>query len=464
VPIRERIALFAALVVAATVLIFSVFIYGLSDQALRHGRDATLATRSAVAKQSIETSTIAGLLRGTTPTTTIDLATSEEAFSEVLDADGAVLYVEATYRGGPLPLALATIKAAADAGPQTVALPDKQKLRIAVRSWQRAGQSGYIVAGQTDRAIQRQLGGLRGFLVLVGFCCLAGAVVAMWLVARAALEPLTTMARTADAIADTSDLSRRLPQRTVHDEVGRLTSSFNAMFARLQDAYARLATALEAQKRFVGDASHELRTPLTTIRNNAGLLLSRDDITESDRRAALQDIADEGDRMTRLVQQLLQLARADAGYHLPKDSVDLRPLVEDVVRQARGNHPDRRVGVEIGGDAAVSGNADALRQLLWILIDNAARHTRPGGAIVVALDAAEGRALLKVADDGEGVPEDALARIFDRFYQADAARSGGGAGLGLSIAGWIAAEHQGQLSVRNNAGPGATFTLDLPLA
>ena len=116
-PIRERIALFAALVVAATVLIFSVFIYGLSSQALRRARDGTLATRSAVAKQTVETSTVVSLLRGAAPTTTIDIATSEDPFTEILDANGTVRYQEASYQGGEPPIPLATIKAAAGSGP-----------------------------------------------------------------------------------------------------------------------------------------------------------------------------------------------------------------------------------------------------------------------------------------------------------------------------------------------------------
>jgi two-component system, OmpR family, sensor kinase len=463
VPIRERIALFAALVVALTVLLFSLLIYGLTRKSLVSARDASLDARSTVARIAIEQNGVAGPLRGGLSAGSIDLASSEDAFSEVLDADGAVRYSEAELNGQPPAIPLATIAQAADRGARTVPLPGGVALRIAVKSWQRAGQSGYVVAGQSDRAITRQLNGLRFVLVLFGLICLAGAVVAMWLVARAALAPLTLMARTADAIADTSDLSRRLPPRAIHDDVGLLTTSFNAMLGRLQDVYARLAAALEVQKRFVSDASHELRTPLTTIRNNAGLLLARGDVSKEDRHAALQDIADEGERMARLVQQLLQLARADAGQRLLLTPLDLRPLIDDVVRQAQAIHIERAVRVAVRQDAGVNGNADALRQLLWILIDNAARHTTEGGAITVSLDRDGANALLAVADDGEGIPPAALEHLFERFFQADAARSAGGAGLGLAIAGWIAAEHGGALTACNRPSGGAEFTLTLPL-
>ena len=462
-PIRERIALFAALVVALTVLLFSLLIFGLTRGSLTNSRDAALDARSAVERAAIESGAGGNLLRNGPSAATIDLASSEEAFSEVLAADGTVRYNEAMLNGQPPQLPLATVQQAADGKDRTVLLANGPKLRISVRSWQRAGVSGYVVAGQTDRFITRQLNGLRFVLVLFGIICLAGAVVAMWLVARAALAPLATMARTADAIADTSDLSRRLPPRAVHDDVGLLTTSFNAMLARLQDVYARLAATLAAQQRFVGDASHELRTPLTTIRNNAGLLLSRNDVSEADRRAALQDIADEGERMARLVQQLLQLARADAGQKLVLAPLALRPLLDDVVRQAGAMHRERTIRAEVRRDAAVSGHDDALRQLLWILIDNAARHTRPGGAIVIGLACGDGRALLTVADDGEGIPVAALDHLFERFYQADAARAAGGAGLGLAIAAWIAVEHCGSLGAGNLPSGGALFTLSLPL-
>jgi signal transduction histidine kinase len=282
------------------------------------------------------------------------------------------------------------------------------------------------------------------------------------LVAGRALRPLDAMATTAEEIGQTQDLSRRLPEGSVDDEIGRLQRSFNQMLRQLEDAYQRLQSALVAQRRFVADASHELRSPLTTIRGNVGLLLKRTDITSDDRVAALNDIAGESERMSRMVQDLLTLARADAGYHLEKSPVDLEPIIQDVSRQAQTLQPFRRVELQDGVPTMVQGNADALKQLLWILVDNALKHTPEGGRIRMRLGSAGMTAELAVADDGPGIPAEDIERIFERFYQADAARSGEGTGLGLAIARWIAEEHGGRVFAGNNPGGGAIFTVQLP--
>ena len=271
------------------------------------------------------------------------------------------------------------------------------------------------------------------------------------------------MASTAEDIGRTQDLSRRLPEGGTNDEVGRLQQSFNQMLRQLEDAYQRLRSALIAQRRFVADASHELRTPLTTIRGNIGLLLKRDDITSEDRVAALNDIAGESERMSRMVQDLLTLARADAGYHLEKMPIDLRPIVQDVSRQAQTLASTRQIELLDGVPATVQGNADAIKQLLWILIDNAFKHTREDGHIQLRLLRNGQSAALTVSDDGPGVPAGDLERIFERFYQSDSARSGEGTGLGLAIARWIAREHGGRVYARNNPGGGAVFTVELPV-
>jgi two-component system OmpR family sensor kinase len=190
--------------------------------------------------------------------------------------------------------------------------------------------------------------------------------------------------------------------------------------------------------------------------------LKRDDITTDDRVAALNDIAGESERMSRMVQDLLTLARADAGYHLEKETVDLRPIVQDVSRQAQALEPNRRVELLDGQPAVIRGNADAIKQLLWILIDNAFRHTSEDGRVLVTLRAGGQSAALVVSDNGGGIPADDLERIFERFYQSDTARTGEGTGLGLAIARWIAQEHGGKISAANNPQGGAAFTVVLP--
>ena len=347
-------------------------------------------------------------------------------------------------------------------------------MRVAVRPWSRPdlGSSGYLVVGQSTRQVQTALASVRGFLWLSGILTFVAASIAVWLVAGRALRPLDLIAGTAEEIRLTGDLSRRLPTARGWDELERLARAFNGMLDRLHEAQQRLAAALDAQRQFVADASHELRTPLTTIRSNAGLLLRRPDVAAADRQAAIQDIASEAERMSRLVEDLLLLARADAGQHLElaqSDApIDLAALVQEVTRQAQQVYPNRHVRVanaEAATPVCVAGNADALRQLLWILLDNAAKFTASGGCLTVHLETHDRLAVLEVADDGPGIPAAALSRIFDRFVQADPARRGAGAGLGLAIARWIVQEHHGTIAARNNAPPpGATFTVELPLA
>src|SRR4029077_686470 len=217
---------------------------------------------------------------------------------------------------------------------------------------------------------------------------------------------------------------RRLPQPRSRDEVATLAASFNWMLNQLQDAF-------ESQRRFVADASHELRTPLTTIQGNAGLLSRGPALTDEVRAAAVTDITEESARMSRLVDRLLTLARADSGLRLSLAPTELKPIVEEVSRQAATLRPDRILTVE-ASPAAIAGDEDAMRQLLWILLDNALRHARSKVDVRVSTESGWTRVL--VADDGPGIPAAERERVFERFYRADPSRSGGHSGLGLAIA------------------------------
>ncbi len=459
-PIRARIAFFGAAVVAVTVVIFGTVVYLLVEGSLRREQDEALAARG---------DQIATQLRGRVPSTLsvvpVDLATSSDRFFEVLDGrDGTVIFSSGELNGSApaIPSSVLHVAGVRRGTPATLQLPQGTTLRLYVRRI--ILPPYFVVVGQPMRAVESQLARLRTFLVGGISLSLLAALAVSWFLAGRALKPLETMAQTAEQIGRTQDLARRLPELRTRDEVSRLTQSFNDMLQRLEAAYRHLLVALAAQRRFVADASHELRTPLTTIRSNVGLMLQRSDIQPEDRRAALQDIASESERMSRLVQGLLTLARADAGQHLDREPLELRAVLRDVIRQAQTVHSGRRVKLEDGAAVQVSGNADALKQLLWILIDNAAKHTQEGGQIGLRLIARDGIAELSVADDGAGIPPADLDRIFDRFYQVDSARSGSGAGLGLAIAQWIVQEHAGKMAAANNPDRGATFTVTLPLA
>lgn len=465
-PIRVRMALLGVGVIALTLVLFSVLIYALLSRGMERDQAEALQRR---AEQTVDFLADAGpeSFRAQRVPAALDLRESVDVFVTVLGGEDQPLSSTGEIDGAAPAVPSDVLAAAARDGSATatVAAAPEVRLRVDVRPWRRPdlGLAGYVVAGQSLRHNQRQQSGVAVFLIVSAVVSLGVAAAAIWFMLGRALRPLRTVARTADEIARTEDLGRRLPPVQTRDEVGALSASFNGMLDRVQAAYARLSEALASQQRFVADASHELRTPLTTIRTNAAFL-QRPDVPAAEREAALRDIAGEGERMSRLVHDLLTLARADAGGTLEMAPVDLAAVAREVCRRARGLHPARRI--EAAGDEAlvVQGNADALERMLWILVDNAVKHTPVDGRVRVWPACRNGAVQVKVVDDGTGIPEVELERIFDRFYQVDAARGEGGAGLGLAIARWIAREHGGTLTAYNNDGGGATFLFELPAA
>jgi signal transduction histidine kinase len=439
VSLRLRLALFGAAVVAATLVIFGVLLYALLARSVTTNQDDALRARAGEAVASLKTASNLAPQASVAPA---NLATSTEVFLEVFDSGWNVIYSTAHLNGSP-PMPSARLRAAAQ---RTGATFDTDN---GLRYFAVPFNAGYVVTGQSTRVPKSNLSGVVGFLIISGVPTLIAALAASWLVAGRALKPLKDVAGAADEIGRSRDFGRRLPKRKSRDEVALLSTSFNRMLEQLQDSF-------ESQRRFVADASHELRTPLTTIQGNAGLLAHGPPIAEPARRAAAADIAEETERMGRLVDRFLTLARADSGLRLELAPVDLRRVVVDVGRQAAAVHPERKFEVEVV-DARVAGDEDALRQLLWILVDNASRHAR--STISIDLEVDSGWARLMVGDDGPGI----AVEEFERFYRADRSRSGHGAGLGLSIARWITDQHGGRIIADSSRAGGAGLYVDLPL-
>jgi two-component system, OmpR family, sensor kinase len=309
------------------------------------------------------------------------------------------------------------------------------------------------------------LGRLRVILLLGGGVGVAVAAAAGWLLARGALRPIDRLTATAQRIGRQQDFGRRVDYQGPDDEVGRLATTFNEMLESLSAAHQRVQKALDAQRRFVADASHELRTPLTTIRGNVDLLqLSGEG--DADQQEALADIASEAERMSRLVNNLLALARADSGQHIPLRPVEAGPVVQEVYQKARRLADGVALRLDGCAEATVMGDHDFLVQLLFILVDNAFKYTPPGGTVTLSsrLRPEVGELRIAVADTGAGIAPEDQARIFDRFYRADPSRHGEGTGLGLSIAAWIAQELGGRIELRSAPGKGSTFTVVLAAA
>ena len=466
---RLRLTFFGAALVALTVLAFGWLVYLLATNSQGPTQDDALRQRAADAQAAIAGAPASEL--GSSAAVSLsaaeDLVHRTDPFIEVLTSTGSVLSSTGRISGAaPLvPPGLLASAAAHGSALATIDPPGAPALRLYATGWARAdlGLAGFVVAGQPTSIQSTNRRGILGFLIISSIPTLLAAFLASWLITGRALRPLKTVVDTADSIARTRDLKRRLPPAKRTDEIGLLSESFNGMLERVEAANRQLTIALEAQRRFVADASHELRTPLTTIRGNAELLAHGPTVPEDVRAAAAQDIASESERMSRLVEHLLTLAQADAGQNLALAPIALRPIIESVGRQSQATHGDRNLRTVGLTDATVNGDADAITQLLWILVDNAVKFTRPGGSIELGLHQHGSTALLTVADDGAGIPPGDLQRIFERFYRVDSARSNRGAGLGLSIARWIVDQHRGTIAARNNDGPGATFTVTLPL-
>lgn len=339
---------------------------------------------------------------------------------------------------------------------------------------------GILQVAKVVNEVEDALAAFRTIYIFTGCCLLILASTIGWFMARKALNPIEDVVRAAEQIEKADDLSHRIMYKGPKDEIGRLVEKINGMLERIEKAYNNLDQAYRTQRRFVSDASHELRTPLTTIRGNMELLqkmhhslkgavLNEDELVERTKltEEAMQDIVSEAERMSRLVNDMLSLARADAGQEMEKGLVEMRPLVEEVGRRAEflPRKADWIIGELTDLDhQMVWGNKDYLQQLLFIFIDNAFKYT-PEGSVIMDGVAADGQVGIRIRDTGVGMDRDEVPHIFDRFYRADESRGEtSGTGLGLSIAKWIIDEHNGSVEVETAKGVGTSFIIWLPIA
>jgi heavy metal sensor kinase len=279
-----------------------------------------------------------------------------------------------------------------------------------------------------------------------------------YLLARKALKPMEQLHRqTAQITAERLD--RRLPVPNPGDELGHLAQTINAMIARLERSFGEV-------RRFTADASHELRTPLTAIRTEAEVAL-RKSLTPAEHQGLLGSILEECERLTRLTDQLLDLAREDVNaLRQPLEPLDLAALLNRVVDTMRPVAEAKGLALrqECPGSLWVRGDGTRLRQVFYNLLDNAIKYTPEGGTVEVWLGRRDGSAVAVVRDTGIGIPAEHLPRVFDRFYRVDRARSRtqGGTGLGLSIVQSIVAAHGGRIEIASTPGEGTTCTVTLP--
>jgi two-component system OmpR family sensor kinase len=441
----------AVLAAVAFWAIFAALEYGTVDASLGAQAQvitATLADQNAPA--------------GSTP---VDPLPSETQGGIAVDAvlfspSGAVLDHSATVRS-PLHFAPARLDAPASGSPVRVTRTvDGVPRRLLVERLDLGGgQSGVLVLARSVEELKETLLLVAGLLaVAVGAVVVGAAGLGYWLAGRA-LSPVSVMAATARDISE-HDLHRRIDlSLPPGDELGDLAATFNSMLERLQ-------TAFEGLQRFTADAAHELRAPLTLMRTQVEIALRRER-TPDQYRASHQALLEEIERLTRLAEQLLLLARADAGALEPRfQALDLPELLEGVGERWRPAALER--GLSLVSDLPMQGSVRAdpelLRRLLDNVLDNAIRHTPPAGTVRLTAGAVDGRWLIAVEDTGPGVPPELRSRIFERFTRGDAARGRetGGAGLGLSLSAAIAAAHGGTITLESGRDGGARFVVVLP--
>ncbi len=313
---------------------------------------------------------------------------------------------------------------------------------------------GLLLVGVPANSVTSTLNQLRSTLIITVVFAFGLFAIGVWLLSSQALFPVKRVTQVAAQIGG-QDLSQRVPVPKTRDEVGELAVTINRMLDRLQESF-------ETQRRFTADASHELRTPVTAISGHASYLLRRTK-PSAEQIDSLTVIRREAERMAKLVNDLLELARADAGFNVEKNPMNLVEVVEAVHMEIAPVAGNAEVTVSSPQPLIeVMGDASRLKQVLLNLVHNALDASSSHVAISVAREKQQVR--LEVFDDGPGIPADAIPHIFERFYRVDGARStrGNGSGLGLAIVKWIVQQHEGTVSVESKLGEGTVFTVMLP--
>ena len=443
IPIRARLTLAFALAMAVVLAAVGTFLVLRLGDSLEEQVEDQLEARGQVLSAAVAQGDDFGLALRTG---------GGEELAQVFAADGTLVAASPSAAGEPLvsPAELERAQNGSFFGTRDrVELLDDEPARILV---QPAGRLVIVVGGSLEdrnEAVQ----GLQTQLYIIGPLALLAASVAGYLLAGAALRPVEAMRQQAAEIS-ADQPGPRLPLPQARDEIRNLGETLNAMLQRLEDGLAR-------ERRFVADASHELRTPLALLQTELELALRRRRSHE-ELENAVRSAAEEVDRLIRLAEDLLVLARADEGrLQLSRTQVEARDLLETVASRFAPRTGMNRRSLEVTAPAglAVAGDRLRLEQALGNLVDNAFRHG--GGAVRLQAESANSHIELSVADEGDGFPPDFLPRAFERFARADEARGGSAAGLGLAIVDAIAHAHGGNATAANGPGGGAVVTLTL---
>ncbi|HEX7123924.1 MAG TPA: ATP-binding protein [Gemmatimonadaceae bacterium] len=468
--VRARLTLWYTIVLGIPLVLFAVVSYLTFSRTLRERTDAfirdglTVFARELTVERRVFPSPIDAIR------TTVAEVRFQDLDIAVLDDSGGVIAVSAPLADpndrhampDDTALVLAPVRAGRTAGGRAVTVSGVSAYRVLTEPLPIGERQLTVVGAYPLADVQATLQRIRAAFLVAIPLLLASAATGGYFLAKRSLAPVSAMASRAAEIG-AATLHERLPIGA-DDELGALARVLNDLLDRLENAFAQ-------QRRFMADASHELRTPAAVVRSEADVTLAREHRTEEEYRESMAVVQDAARRLTRIVDDIFLLARADAGHLvMHPGEVYLEDVVHDTVRAVRPIADRRGVRLELGEmiEAKVHGDADLLGRVLLNLLDNAIKYSPPGRQVAVEMGQNDGQFEVSVIDEGPGIPAEARERIFERFFRVDTARSRAedsatsGAGLGLPIASRIAAMHGGQLRLVSSA-PGRTvFRLSLP--
>jgi two-component system OmpR family sensor kinase len=454
-PLRWRLAAVSAGLTLAILMLFGAVIGSVATQRIRDdfNGEVSSAVQILAGEFKIEYPAF-GPPRAREGPRLNDFVLPDDASARVLDINGDVR---------------ASTPGSAQLGPPHAGISDHGDIRVATEPIvdDNGTTTGYVQYGRSIEHVDSTIDRL--WLFIIGGVLLGTllAIFAGLAIARRAMRPIASLTATAREIAATRDPSRRMPDPAIEDEVGELTLTLEEMLRSLDAARAEREGAMKKQREFVADASHELRTPLTSVLANLELLQASLGAPGQAEDLEMVDSALRSSRrMSRLVGDLLLLARADAGRLDKHRRCDLAEVTGDAAAEAAPLLGDRTLTVDNDRPLRVEGSVDELHRMVLNLLDNAANHTPAGTHIELSLREDSGDAVVEVADDGPGIPAAMREQIFDRFVRGEgpADTAGGtGTGLGLAIVSAVAASHGGSVEATESQSGGALFRARIPL-
>ncbi|MDX6601818.1 MAG: two-component system, OmpR family, sensor kinase [Solirubrobacterales bacterium] len=452
-PVRWRLAAVSAGLTLVILLVFGAVIGQVATSRIRDdfNREVSGAAQSLAGEIRIVSTPVSTFFRGPNLD---DFVRPDGASARVFDVNGNPIKAS---------------DGASALGPPTAGLSDYGRLRVATArvTGETGLTTGYVQYGRSIAHVDSTVDRLWLFVAagILGGTLLAS--LAGVAIAARAMRPIAALTATARQIGATGDPSRHMPDPKAEDEVGELAHTLEQMLRSLDAARTEREAAMKKQREFIADASHELRTPLTSVLANLELLqasLRAPDQNED--RAMVDSALRSSKRMSRLVADLLLLARADAGRAGKHGPCDLAEIAGNAAAELAPLMGERELEIDNQHALPVSGNPDELHRMVLNLLDNASRHTPPGARIELHVRRVGDEAVVEIADDGPGIPPRLREQIFDRFVRGEGPADtavGPGSGLGLAIVRAVAVSHGGTVEVGESASGGARFRVCLPL-